>query len=209
MAGGHIFLEPILQNTVVAPINSINAAIEPLPGKIEEQIKALTEVSALIGASTTAINIIAGDQKTQNIQPLLGFLNVGFDTYGTPKTSVHFWAHATTNGRAKAKFPKFTMSTYAILTGQTCSFGYQVKDITANTTVMDSGTIQTWGTNQTKEVAEYEKDFPVVAGHEYALIWNFVRNNNIGRNVPTFEEDATAVIEYSFNNPMIDGAFTL
>lgn len=213
MAGGHIFLEPILQNTVVAPINSINAAIEPLPGKIDEQIAALVNVSKLVGSSASNLNIVAGtDNKFQN-ESVQYYFDHWTVNYFVPISTPAFFTTAITNGRCNLHIPAFVLDVFSDI-GRNFNITYLIDDVTTSTAVRVltktayNATVSQSGT--TVNVPEVIEPFSVVAGHKYQFKFNWTSaGNSVWLRNKILPEDNRIWIEYNFANPVTEGAFTL
>lgn len=214
MAGGKIFLEPILQNTVVEPINGIVQNLNVIPEQILLQIEALKDLSAIVSASATAINVIPGEAYKKTLADSFPLINGGF----TARTVLikKFYATNTANGRVKLIYPELTYSFYNYSSSSQRDFSNRLfLNITDNTAaqvlaeVSISNVIVPTHSTIPYTCPSGELEFNLVAGHEYSFNYRIVAANNDTIANSAQAEGTEAILGYDFNNPMIDGPFVI
>lgn len=214
MAGGKIFLEPILQNTVVDPIHSINDAIAPLPAKIDEQIKALENVAELVGSSASIVNIIAGYKNEYDAADLSG---ISVPKSGGSIATFDFYAGSKTNGRTYVYIPALSIHFKQISESVTTarSVSLSITDVTTSTSVYSKTLISfNQGAVQDKDYTGTASEgiFDVIEAHQYriALSATTLAGTAVSYSNLHLIDAADNYIKllYDFSNPIKDGAFT-
>lgn len=188
MAGSKIFLEPILAETVNGvdgAIQDVITVLDPVPGKIDEQINKLSEVVGIIGSSISNVNIVAYDGI------LFKVLAAGIIT-STNFKSASKTVHCAADGTLRLKVYGNLFMHCIVVEDTSTSVKITVVDETTSTTVKE----QTF--TGTPAALSNQSGYTVVAFESYDFDFTCNKNHDYTVTIETIEYNMEIVNMYNF-----------